>query len=81
MRMDAITTSCISSDDDFLSLEPYWNTLLKQSFFNNWFLTWEWLHTWWEVYASDSCKLYIIVTRKGANTIGIAPFYIQTRKT
>lgn len=75
--MDSLTTKRITSNEEFQSLEPYWNLLLEKSSTRNCFLTWEWLHTWWDVYRRDGWSLHIITVRRKGQLIGIAPFYIQ----
>ena len=66
------------SDVQFTGMREEWNALLGRSFTNEIFLSWEWIHSWWEVFRDENRELYIL---GGKNTsgqmIGIAPFYLQ----
>jgi len=63
---------------DFAAMRETWNALLEQSSSNEIFLSWEWMHTWWEVYQDIHIVPYILVGKDTTGTmIGIAPFYIE----
>jgi CelD/BcsL family acetyltransferase involved in cellulose biosynthesis len=69
----------IKSDEDFQKLEPIWNDLLSQSPANIYFLTWQWLWNWWQVFVETNDELRILVVENGDAIIGIAPFYVRKR--
>lgn len=69
----------IKSNDDFGKLERVWNELLSQSPANNYFLTWEWLWNWWQVFARTDDELSIFVLEKGDKVAAIAPFYVRKK--
>ncbi len=56
-----------------------WNDLLSLSPANNYFLTWEWLWNWWEIYARKGDELAILVLEEGDEVTTIAPLYIRKR--
>ena len=62
----------------FTALRPEWNSLLRASASASPFLTWEWLHTWWQ-YLSGSSQLRILAVRAGTELIAVAPFRFTTR--
>lgn len=65
----------------FRAMRYEWNCLLRESQTDNVFLTWEWLFTWWEIYAGKT-ELYIVVVRdQQGELVGLAPFKIRARKT
>lgn len=70
----------IHTSDDFYILKDRWNALLAESPTNSFFLRWEWLLRWWEVYNEGNYNLCILLVFRGSELIGIAPFYI-TKKT
>lgn len=72
----ALTISKISSADEFAELETVWNDLLSASVSNTISLTWEWLWTWWEVFAQGR-SLYLLVARDGNEIAGIAPLQLR----
>jgi len=66
----------ISDESRFAALEPVWNELLQQSGSNIVFLTFEWLSTWWQHFASGN-QLFILVARKDGTVVGLAPLMIR----
>lgn len=73
-----ITTSLITKEKDFLSLEDEWRTLLPQTQADNIFLTWEWVSTWWEVFGTGK-QPHILTFRDDTRLVGILPCYIRNR--
>lgn len=67
----------ISSTNEFAKLEEKWNNLLSQSPANNYFISWDWLWNWWQVFAKKEDELVILLIEKEDQIIGIAPFYIR----
>lgn len=63
----------------FEGLRDDWNDLLKNSSSDCFFLTWEWLYTWWK-YFSEKSKLHIITMRHENKLCGIAPFILRSRR-
>ena len=72
-----INTRChlqiIDSAWGFSALRAEWNSLLRASASASPFLTWEWLHTWWQQLGGAS-TLRLLVVRAGDELIAIAPF-------
>ena len=64
-----------ADESGFDALKAEWNTLLKQSAFNNFFLTHEWQTTWWEHLGTG--ELWIVAFRSPDTNelVGIAPLY------
>ena len=63
----------------FQGMKTEWNALLEESEANNIFLTWEWMHTWWEIFGHDY-ELHIITVRNPlGELVGIAPFKASER--
>lgn len=61
----------------FSQLEMEWNGLLSSSETNNYSLSWEWLWTWWDVFAQSGEELCILLVSDGKELISIAPFYAK----
>ncbi len=66
----------IKTNDEFLDLQKYWNTLLSKSCHNHIHLTYEWISIWWRNFAAGK-MLFIITATDSDNIIGIAPLMIQ----
>ncbi len=64
----------VTDEAVFSGLKEKWNDLLKKSNSNTIFLTWEWVHSWWEVY-SEMKSLLLIVAEEDGRLLGIAPLY------
>jgi CelD/BcsL family acetyltransferase involved in cellulose biosynthesis len=75
-----IATRVIDDDAAFGELRHEWNDLLQDSSCCCLFLTWEWLHTWWQFLAADR-KLHIITVRRDGLLIAIAPLAIRSAFT
>ena len=69
----------ITSTEEFAILEKTWNKLLSSSPADNYFLRWEWLWNWWQVYSNKGDELRIIIIERGDGIVGIAPFYSRKR--
>lgn len=61
----------------FTALRPEWNSLLRASAAASPFLTWEWLHTWWQ-HLSGSSQLRMLAIRAGTELVAVAPFRMTT---
>jgi len=71
-----VNCEIISDIDGFRHLKPEWNDLLASSAATSFFLTYEYLWTWWNVY-SAAYKLRIVTARDiDGKLIGIAPMMI-----
>ena len=60
-------------------MEKLWNDLLSSSPADNYFLRWEWLWNWWQVFARNDDELKIIKVENGDEIIAIAPFYVRKK--
>jgi CelD/BcsL family acetyltransferase involved in cellulose biosynthesis len=68
------------SDVQFTGMREEWNALLGKSLTNEIFLSWDWIHSWWDVFRDENRELYILCGKNASGEmIGIAPFYLQTR--
>lgn len=76
-----LALSVIDSHVALSSLRDEWNRLLDDSSAQGVCLRWEWLHTWWEIYAADNARLCVLLVREnGGRLVGLAPFYVQIEK-
>lgn len=69
----------VKSIEEFSGLEKTWNDLLSASPSDNFFLRWEWLWNWWQVYSEKSDELAIFLLFSGNEITGIAPFYVRKK--
>src|SRR5213594_3990640 len=60
----------------FEALRDEWSDLLAASASDCFFLTWEWLHTWWK-HLSEKRKLFLLTAREGGHLLGIAPLVLR----
>jgi hypothetical protein len=70
----------VQSNSEFKELEKTWDDLLSRSPADNFFLTWEWLWTWWEVYAEGGDELALFLLENENEVRGIAPLYVRKKK-
>lgn len=76
-KQAVLSVSRIDTAEAFEALEPVWNRLLSQSDIDNIFLTYGWVHTWWEVFGENH-ELYILLVRSEEEPVGIAPLMLTT---
>ncbi|MCC6750128.1 MAG: GNAT family N-acetyltransferase [Deltaproteobacteria bacterium] len=69
------TLRCIHETDELLRLAPAWEALLAQTKAPSFFLSWEWISAWQQVYRQKH-RLCVIVAEEGGAPVGIAPFMI-----
>lgn len=62
----------INTNAQFEQIRPEWNRLLEASRSNCFFLTWEWLYTWWK-HLSDGRRLFVLTVRDGPELLAVVP--------
>ena len=67
----------IENTQDFLKLQEDWNNILKKSYANFPFLTFEWLSNWWKYFGKNK-QLFIMTAHENDNgpPHAIAPFML-----
>jgi hypothetical protein len=79
-RRERFSIRVVTTLEELQTLSVPWNGLLRETTSDNIFLTWEWLYTWCKFYLGTR-RLWIILVYTGEDRlIGIAPFYIGTRR-
>jgi CelD/BcsL family acetyltransferase involved in cellulose biosynthesis len=66
----------VEDRERFHALRSEWNELLEASSSNCFFLTWEWLFTWWK-HLSGQRRLSILIVRSGGQMIALAPLVVR----
>lgn len=74
-----ISISEITDVSAFREIRDDWAGLLESCQQGTPFLSWEWLFTWWDVFATNSNWLKIVTIRENGRLIGLAPFQIENR--
>jgi len=72
----ALTVQTLSEPSAFAALGPEWTELLEASDSDGFFLTWEWLFTWWK-HLAGSRQLFLLTVRSGEELVAIAPFALR----
>lgn len=80
MTSKPVNIRSVHTSEEFYSLKDAWNTLLAESPANSFFLRWEWLLRWWEVYNDSTMNLSILLVLEDGELIGIGPFYVKKQK-
>lgn len=68
------------NETDFPNIKEQWNSLLRASSNDEFFLTWEWVFVWWTVYGKNRKLLILLIKDENENLVGIAPLYVQKEK-
>jgi CelD/BcsL family acetyltransferase involved in cellulose biosynthesis len=67
----------ITDEAALRTLEPQWNRLLQASGSDSFFLTWEWIDSWWEVYGrAGRHRLLVLVAEEEGAIVGVAPLMV-----
>ncbi len=70
---------CLWDDDKFKKNQEQWTNLLERSSSDKLFMSWEWLSTWWDIFAEPNMSLRLFVAQDSfGKLMGIAPFYLST---
>lgn len=72
-----LTVSVIDSSEGLKSLRDEWDRLLGDFRSASICLSWEWLHTWWEIYRDSGVALHVVRVQDGDRLVGLAPFFLQ----
>jgi CelD/BcsL family acetyltransferase involved in cellulose biosynthesis len=70
-----ISVETVSDYDSFLALAPDWDRLVEAAGIDHPFLAHGWFRAWWDAFGAGK-ELHILVVRKGAEAIGIAPLML-----
>lgn len=78
----SLTTSLLTEDFQFETLQPEWDELLDHSDQRVFFLRWAWNRLWWRSFKPPNSHLFIVTCRdyRGRLT-GLAPLYWKQRRT
>lgn len=71
------------NEQQFRDSRNSWNALLERSNSDPLFLSWEWQHTWWDVFSEPEqmqLKLFVALDSNG-KLVGIAPLYLSKAKS
>lgn len=71
-----VTTQVVTDAAEFAGLEHEWNEAVSRTQANHPFLRHEWFRTWWECFGG-SRRLHLVIVRRGATIIAIAPLMIE----
>jgi CelD/BcsL family acetyltransferase involved in cellulose biosynthesis len=71
--------SHINTLEAFESLRRDWDDLLQASSSDCFFLTWEWLHSWWKHLAGQR-ELSLLAVHSQGEIIGLAPFSFRSAR-
>src|SRR5664279_1174278 len=68
-----LNVSAVTTYEEFLKLEPVWNTLLAESDSDMLFLTFEWLNNWWKEFGHCIEMLVLVIKDDNKDIVAIAP--------
>jgi CelD/BcsL family acetyltransferase involved in cellulose biosynthesis len=79
LRAHAFDTAVVDTDAGFHDLRNEWTELLKESTNDTFFLTWEWLYTWWK-HLRGSRRLHLVIVRHDGRLVALAPLARRPRQ-
>ncbi len=73
----SLSIRIIGTDSGFSEIQKEWDTLYENCGTATIFSSWDWMHTWWEVFNEKlKSELFIICLYDKDTLVGIAPFHI-----
>jgi CelD/BcsL family acetyltransferase involved in cellulose biosynthesis len=67
----------ITDEQALRAIAPQWNPLLQASGSDSFFLTWEWIDTWLQIYGHEAGRgLLVLVAEEQGAIVGIAPLMV-----
>jgi hypothetical protein len=79
-KSDELRIELIDSDEAFREIEAEWNALIDKSINSTFYATYPFVYTAWTNFRSENDQLFILLVKRGAMLVGIAPFRIQSMK-
>ena len=79
-RNELLTIKVVTDASELEGLQGEWSRLLRDSRTASICLTWEWLYTWWEVFAEPAAELHVLLLRAEGRLVGIAPFIVMAHR-
>jgi len=71
-----LTINVVENEHEFAAMRDEWTELLSSSSADTIFLSWEWLHTWWNHFGAGR-RLFIVTARSAARLVAIAPLVVR----
>jgi hypothetical protein len=78
MKSEELKIELIASEEAFLSLKDEWDALIDKSSNPSFYTTYPFVYTAWKYFKSENDQLFILLVRRDATLVGIAPFRIQS---
>lgn len=79
--MSSFRIVTVTTAEAFAALAPAWHELRTSSASASFFLTWEWQSAWAGNFVGAGRRLLVLLAFHDDKLLGIAPFYIETRRT
>jgi hypothetical protein len=80
MKSEELKIELIASEEAFLSLKDEWDALIDKSSNPSFYATYPFVYTAWKYFKSENDQLFILLVRRDATLVAIAPFRIQSMK-
>ena len=80
MKSEELRVELIASEEAFLALKDEWDALIDKSINPSFYATYPFVYTTWKYFRSENDQLFILLVRRGATLVGIAPFRIENMK-
>jgi len=80
MTTDGLRIKLVDSEEEFLAMEVEWNALFDKSINSSIYSSYPFVHTAWKYFKNENDRLFILVVKRDATLIAIAPFRIARVK-
>jgi CelD/BcsL family acetyltransferase involved in cellulose biosynthesis len=79
-KNSGLSIEIIASEEAFVAIKSEWDQLVEKSINSSFYSTYPFVYTTWKYYRNENDQLFILVVRRGATLVGIAPFRIESVK-
>lgn len=77
--MSELTTRLVTTEEEFLKLEPAWTRLHTETA-GTIFQSYEWLRKWWIIYQQPRFELRLFLISDGDTLVGLLPMFLEKTK-
>jgi len=80
MKTDGLRIELVDSEEEFLAMKVEWNALFDKSINSSIYSSYPFVHTAWKYFKNENDRLFILIVKRDATIVAIAPFRIERVK-
>jgi hypothetical protein len=80
MKNYGLRIELVDSEEAFLAIEVEWNALFDKSINSSIYSSYPFVHTAWKYFRNENDRLFLLIVKRDATIVAIAPFRIEKVK-